>query len=66
MSCEPECNLGPSTGLPGEALHKTRLDANLVAELQRQGYAEEGIQKILGENILRVWIEVEEVALQHQ
>lgn len=35
---------------------------NLVAELLRRGYSEDEIQKILGENVLRVWTEVEAVA----
>lgn len=39
---------------------------NLVAELLRREYTEEDIQKILGENILRVWSEVEQVAQQHR
>ncbi len=33
----------------------------LVAELLRRGYADDDIRKILGENILRVWEEVERV-----
>ncbi len=35
---------------------------NLVAELLDRGYSDEDIQKILGENILRVWSEVEATA----
>ena len=35
---------------------------NLVAELLRRGYTEDEIAKILGENILRVWDEVETTA----
>lgn len=35
---------------------------NLVAELLRRGYTDEEIQKILGENVLRVWAEVEQVS----
>lgn len=35
---------------------------NLVAELLRRDYTETEIQKILGENLLRVWTEVEDVA----
>ena len=35
---------------------------NLVAELLRRGYTEDEISKILGENLLRVWTEVEATA----
>ena len=35
---------------------------NLVAELLRRGYAEGEVRKILGENVLRVWVEVEATA----
>lgn len=35
---------------------------NLVAELLRRGYTDDEIEKILGENLLRVWETVEEVA----
>lgn len=35
---------------------------NLVYELLKKGYSEEDIQKILGENVLRVWSEVERLA----
>jgi len=35
---------------------------NLIAELLRRGYSEEDIRKICGENLLRVWSEVERVA----
>lgn len=35
---------------------------NLVYHLMREGYTEEEIRKILGENALRVWAEVEEIA----
>jgi membrane dipeptidase len=35
---------------------------NLVAELLRRGYTDDEIQKILGENVLRVWSEVEATA----
>lgn len=35
---------------------------NLIAELLERGYAEEDIQKILGENALRVWSAVEDAA----
>lgn len=35
---------------------------NLIEGLLRRGYSDEDIRKILGENLLRVWREVEEVA----
>lgn len=35
---------------------------NLVAELLRRGYTDDEIEKILGENVLRVWSEVEATA----
>lgn len=35
---------------------------NLVVELLDRGYSDEDIQKILGENVLRVWSEVEATA----
>lgn len=35
---------------------------NLIAELLRRGYTEDEIQQILGENLLRVWAEVETTA----
>jgi membrane dipeptidase len=35
---------------------------NLVYELLRRGYSEAAIRKILGENLLRVWERVEQVA----
>ena len=35
---------------------------NLVAGLQQRGYATEDIVKILAENVLRVWAEVEQYA----
>ena len=33
----------------------------LVAELLRRGHSEDDVRKILGENILRVWEEVERI-----
>ena len=35
---------------------------NLVAELLRRGYSEADIRKLLGENLMRVWREVETIA----
>jgi membrane dipeptidase len=35
---------------------------NLVAELLRRGYTEADLKKLLGENLLRVWAEVEATA----
>jgi len=35
---------------------------NLIYELLIRGYKDEDINKILGENILRVWKQVEEIA----
>ncbi len=35
---------------------------NLVAGLLRRGYSEEDVRKILGENLLRVWADVEDYA----
>ena len=37
---------------------------NLIEGLLRRGYSEEDIRKILGENLLRVWAQVEDRALQ--
>lgn len=37
---------------------------NLIAELLRRGYSEADIRKICGENLLRVWSEVERVAAE--
>jgi membrane dipeptidase len=39
---------------------------NLVAELIERGYTDEEIRKILGENVLRVWSEVETTAQRLQ
>ncbi len=39
---------------------------NLIAELLRRGYTDQDIRKICGENLLRVWSEVERVALELQ
>jgi len=37
---------------------------NIIEELLRRGYGEEEIRKICGENLLRVWAEVERVATE--
>jgi len=37
---------------------------NLIAELLRRGYSEDDIRKICGENLLRVWSDVERVAAE--
>ena len=37
---------------------------NLVYELLKRGYSEADVRKILGENLLRVWSEVERVAAE--
>jgi microsomal dipeptidase-like Zn-dependent dipeptidase len=39
---------------------------NVTLELVRRGYSEEDIKKIWGENLLRVWSEVERVASELQ
>jgi membrane dipeptidase len=39
---------------------------NLIAALLKEGYSEEDVVKILGENLLRVWSEVERVAAESQ
>lgn len=39
---------------------------NLVAGLLKRGYSQADIRKILGENLLRVWREVEDVAVRLQ
>jgi len=49
------------TGLPKD-LQDVSTYPNLIAELLRRGYSEDGIAKILGGNALRVWQEVEKVA----
>jgi membrane dipeptidase len=38
----------------------------LIEELLRRGYGEEDIRKICGENLLRVWAEVEKIAEELQ
>ncbi len=35
---------------------------NLLAELLRRGYSEDSLARICGQNMLRVWAEVEELA----
>ena len=37
---------------------------NLIAELLRRGYTREDLRKICGENLLRVWKRVEEIAME--
>ena len=39
---------------------------NLIAALLEAGYSEEDVLKICGENLLRVWSEVERVAAEHR
>lgn len=39
---------------------------NLIAELLRRGYTDKEIEKILGENVLRVWSDVESTARRIQ
>jgi membrane dipeptidase len=39
---------------------------NLIEELLRRGYTEDDIRKICGENLLRVWAEVETTAMELQ
>jgi membrane dipeptidase len=39
---------------------------NLIVALLEEGYSEEDVTKILGENLLRVWSEVERVAAESQ
>lgn len=43
-------------------LHDVSTYPDLVRELLKEGYSEDDIQKILGENALRVWKAVEDVA----
>ena len=39
---------------------------NLIEGLLDRGYSEDDIRKILGENLLRVWADVEEYASSHE
>jgi membrane dipeptidase len=39
---------------------------NIIEELLRRGYGEQDIRKICGENLLRVWAEVEKIAQELQ
>ena len=45
-----------------EGLKDVSAYPNLVAGLLHRGYSEEDVRKILGENLLRVWSEVESYA----
>ncbi len=49
-----------------EGLEDVSTYPNLIAELLRRGYTEQDIRKICGENLLRVWSEVERVASELQ
>ncbi len=49
---------GVSGNLPSD-LKDVSMYPNLIAELLRRGYTEEHIRKIMGENLLRVWEQVE-------
>jgi membrane dipeptidase len=49
-----------------EGLEDVSKYPNLLAELLRRGFSEEDIRKICGENLLRVWSEVERVAVELQ
>ena len=49
-----------------EGLQDVSMYPNLVAHLLKRGYGDEDIRKILGENALRVWSEVERVAQEIQ
>ena len=51
-------------GIPGFNDHSDCL--NVTKELVNRGYSEQDIKKIWGENLLRVWSEVENVAKQLQ
>ncbi|KAF2870359.1 renal dipeptidase family [Massariosphaeria phaeospora] len=55
-------------GVPSaiEGLEDVSKFPNLVAEMLRQGIKEADVRKIVGENILRVWSEVDEVAARLQ
>lgn len=52
---------GVGDSLP-EGLKDVSTFPNLIAELLRRGHSEADIRKILGENLMRVWREVEAVA----
>ncbi len=49
------------TGLP-EGIRDVSMYPNIIYHLLKRGYSEEDIRKICGENLLRVWSEVEAVA----
>jgi len=39
---------------------------NLIYELLKRGYSDDDVRKVLGENLLRVWSQVQEVAMSLQ
>jgi membrane dipeptidase len=55
--------VGPSTPT---GLKDVSFYPNLIRHLLERGYSDEDIRKILGENTLRVWVEVERIAEEIQ
>ena len=53
--------VGDSTPIDLEDVSKY---PNLIAELQRREFSEEDIRKVCGENLMRVWSEVERIAAE--